>query len=84
MQMSKESYLGFVQQLAGEMKDARVKSVVDRRKVAECDGKIEQLNLKVQLLADDLQKVVSLRAQQTARDVELTAMHVAASRSNNT
>lgn len=46
----------------------------------ESDDKIEELSMKVQLLPDESQKVERLHAQVTARDVELTAMRVAASK----
>lgn len=67
--------------MAGEVRDTRHMSEVDRRKIAERDGKIKVLSLKVQMLADEPQKIAVLQAQVTAPNVELTAKRVAASRS---
>lgn len=44
--------------------------------LAERDTKTEELNLKVQLLADDSENVAKLQAQVMARDVALPAKHV--------
>lgn len=65
----------------GMQNNARQKSEVDRSKVVESDGKIEELRLKVQLLADESQKVARLQAKRIGQDVKLTYMSVAASRS---
>lgn len=46
--------------------------------MTEPDGMIEELNLKVQLLIDDSDKLA--RLQVTAKDVKLTAFRVAALR----
>lgn len=67
--VSKKNYVDMIQQLTREMKDDLLKSGVDQRKEAECDGKIEKLYLKVQYLADDSQKPAWLQAQATVRDV---------------
>lgn len=40
--LSKKSYVDFVQQLVGEIKDRHQNSEVDRCRVAECDGEIEE------------------------------------------
>lgn len=41
---------------------------------------IEELNMKLQLLADDSEMVTRLQAQVTTKDVESTASRVTASR----
>lgn len=51
--VSKKSYLRLVLHQAGEVKVARRKPEFDGRELAERDGKLEELCLKVQLLADD-------------------------------
>lgn len=51
--VSKKGYVDMVQQLDEVVKDARQKSIVDRRKVTEFDRMVKELSLKVQLLADD-------------------------------
>lgn len=63
------------------MKDDHQKSEIYRRKVAERDKMSEELNLKVQLLADDSYQMARLQALLTARDMEMTAMRMVASRS---
>lgn len=52
------------------LKDAHQNSDVDKRKLAECAAKIDELNLKVQVLTDDSRKVSRLQAQMTSWDVE--------------
>lgn len=69
--VSKTEYVDLVQRLAGEVKDARQKSEADERKLAERDTKNEELNLKVQLLADDSEKIARFQAKVTTRNVEL-------------
>lgn len=69
-----------VQELTGEAKDARQKSEADMLTLAEHDEKVEELDLKVQLLPNDSQKVARLQAKVTAFDVHLTGMRVAVSR----
>lgn len=79
--VSDRRYVNLVQLLALKVREDCSRSGVNRRKAAKCVGKIEELNLKVQHLADSLQKVVRLQAQLTARDVQLTAVCLASSRS---
>lgn len=42
-----------------------------RRKLVKCDGKMEKLNLKLQLLADDSETIAQLQAEVTVKDVAL-------------
>lgn len=63
----------------GEVNEVRWKFKADRRELTEQDGKIGELRLKVQLLANDSERVAWLQARWTSNDVELTASRVAAS-----
>lgn len=71
--VSRKGYADLVHQLAGAVRVAHLKSEVYRLELAERDGKIKKLNLKVQLLADGLEKVARLRTQMTKKDWELTS-----------
>lgn len=81
MQTFKKGYTDLVRQVAGEVKVTRRKSVADLREWVEREGSPEQLECNVQLLADNLEKVVRLQAQMTSKDMALTAACVAGSRS---
>lgn len=63
------------------MKKTLQNSEADRRKLPECDDKIDETNLKVQLLADDCEKTAWLQTRVTSRELGVTAMSVTASRS---
>lgn len=60
------------------MEDARQKSKTETRELLERNDKIKELNLKLQVLADDSEKDATLQAQITAGNVELIVMHVSA------
>lgn len=60
------------------MNETGQKSEVDRREFVERDGKIEELNLKVHLFADDLENMARIQAQVTATEEKLSASRVAA------
>lgn len=59
------------------MKEAGQKSDVDRRELSERDEKIEELELRVQLLADGLENVTRIQSKVTSKDVKVTATPVA-------
>lgn len=61
-QVSKNDYVDIVQQLAREVKEARWKSEIDQDELAERNGKIEEVNLQVQRMADDSEKVARIHA----------------------
>lgn len=68
-----------MQHLAGEFKDAGLRSEVDPHEFVKRDEKIEERSLKVQLLAKDSEKVAHVQAQVTAEEVQLTATRLSAS-----
>lgn len=78
--ISEKGHVDVVYQLAREVRKSLLKSEVDRRELADRDGKIEELNLKVQLLADDSENVAWLKTQGTAKEAEFIASPVAPSR----
>lgn len=79
MPASEKGYVYLVRKLAGDLKGARQKSVADLCGLLEQDGKIEELRLKVQFLADYSKTLARLQVQMSAENVRLTAALVAAS-----
>lgn len=69
MPVSQKGFVDLVQQLAGEVKDARQKLEAEIRKLAELEEKSKELRLKARQMADDSQKVVRLQAQLADRDL---------------
>lgn len=76
LQASKNGNVDLVEQLDRVVEKARLRSEVESPELVERNGKIEELDLKVQLLADDLKKVEQLQAQVTAKFVKLTTVRV--------
>lgn len=79
MLFSKRGYVDLVQQLAGEVKAAWQRLEVERRKLSKREEKLKEMDLEVQLPVNAPQKVVGLRADVTSQEVEVTALHLAAS-----
>lgn len=63
--------------VTGEVKDGRQTSEADKRGLLKSDDKIKDMGIKVQHLTYDSQKVPGLQEFGTARNVVLTATHVA-------
>lgn len=80
----KKGYIDLVYRSAREMKKARWKSAMDRCELTKQDEKIEELNLKVQLSADERENVARIQGQVTTKNVELTPSPVVGLRSSKT
>lgn len=79
--VSKKGCVKVVQQLAREVKKVRQKVEAEMGKLAESEDNSEELELRMQLVVDDFEKMARMHAQITARDVEVNPMRVTVSRS---
>lgn len=60
-QVPNEGCIYLVQEPAEEVKKASRDFEVDERRLADCDEKVNELNLKAQLLANDYAEATGLR-----------------------